>query len=118
MRLFDTPLRALFDSIDRSRARIAFAPDGTILDANANFLGLVGYTLAELKGQSHRNLVTSSERDAPAYRAFWDALRRGEPQTREFKRVAKDGHEVWIQATYSPVLDRAGRVSKIVKFAS
>ncbi|TXN28834.1 PAS domain S-box protein, partial [Methylobacterium sp. WL93] len=104
--------------MDRSRARIAFAPDGTILDANANFLGLVGYTLAELKGQSHRNLVTSSERDAPAYRAFWDALRRGEPQTREFKRVAKDGHEVWIQATYSPVLDRAGRVSKIVKFAS
>ncbi|TXM94751.1 PAS domain S-box protein [Methylobacterium sp. WL116] len=104
--------------MDRSRARIAFAPDGTILDANANFLGLVGYTLAELKGQNHRNLVTSSERDAPAYRAFWDALRRGEPQTREFKRVAKDGHEVWIQATYSPVLDRAGRVSKIVKFAS
>ncbi|TXN39960.1 PAS domain S-box protein [Methylobacterium sp. WL93] len=104
--------------MDRSRARIAFAPDGTILDANANFLGLVGYTLAELKGQNHRNLVTSSERDAPAYHAFWDALRRGEPQTREFKRVAKNGHEVWIQATYSPVLDRAGRVSKIVKFAS
>ncbi|MCJ2105625.1 PAS domain-containing methyl-accepting chemotaxis protein [Methylobacterium sp. E-041] len=118
MRLFDTPLRALFDSIDRSRARIAFDPDGTILDANANFLGLVGYTLAELKGQNHRTLVTSLECDAPAYRAFWDALRRGEPQTREFKRVAKDGHEVWIQATYSPVLDRAGRVSKIVKFAS
>ncbi|TXM83298.1 PAS domain S-box protein, partial [Methylobacterium sp. WL119] len=78
MRLFDSSFRALFEAIDRSRARIAFAPDGTILDANANFLGLVGYTLAELKGQNHRKLVTPAERDAPAYHAFWDALRKGE----------------------------------------
>ena len=118
MRLFDSSFRALFEAIDRSRARIAFAPDGTVLDANANFLSLMGYTLAELKGQNHRNLVATAERDAPAYRAFWDALRKGEPQTREFKRVAKDGREVWIQATYNPVLDRTGRVTKIVKFAS
>lgn len=118
MRLFDSSFRALFEAIDRSRARIAFAPDGTILDANANFLGLVGYTLAELKGQNHRKLVTPAERDAPAYHAFWDALRKGESQTREFKRIANDGRAIWIQATYNPVLDRAGRVSKIVKFAS
>ncbi|MCJ2074756.1 PAS domain S-box protein [Methylobacterium sp. E-016] len=118
VRLFDSSFRALFEAIDRSRARIAFAPDGTILDANANFLGLVGYTLAELKGQNHRKLVTPAERDAPAYHAFWDALRKGESQTREFKRIANDGRAIWIQATYNPVLDRAGRVRKIVKFAS
>ncbi|MCJ2075623.1 PAS domain-containing methyl-accepting chemotaxis protein [Methylobacterium sp. E-016] len=118
MRLFETPSRALFDSIDRSNARITFAPDGTILDANAKFLGLVGYTLTELKGQNHRNFAPPAERDAPAYHAFWDALRRGEAQTREFKRVAKGGREVWIQATYNPILDRADRVSKIVKFAT
>ncbi|RYY16289.1 MAG: PAS domain-containing methyl-accepting chemotaxis protein [Alphaproteobacteria bacterium] len=118
MSLFATPLRALFDSIDRSHARIAFAPDGTVLEANANFLDLVGYTLGELKGQNHRNLVTPTERDAPAYRSFWDALHRGEAQTHEFKRVAKDGRVIWIQATYSPVLDRAGRITKIVKLAS
>ncbi|MCJ2038843.1 PAS domain S-box protein [Methylobacterium sp. J-059] len=118
MRLFVTPLRALFDIIDRSNARITFAPDGKILDANDNFLGLVGYTLVELKGQNHRNLVPPAERDAPAYHAFWDALCRGEVQTREFKRVAKDGRDVWIQATYNPILDRADRVRKIVKFAT
>ncbi|MCJ2009298.1 PAS domain-containing protein [Methylobacterium sp. J-092] len=118
MPLFDADLRALFDAIDRSRGRVEFTSDGTVLTANSLFLDLMGYTLAELKGRNHRDFVTPSERDAPAYRAFWDALRKGEPQTHEFKRVAKDGRVVWIQATYNPVLDRAGRVRKIVKFAT
>ena len=118
MRLFDADLRALMDAIDRSRARIEFAPDGTILTANPIFLELLGYTLAELQGRNHSTFMPAAERDAPSYRAFWEALRRGEPQTREFKRVAKDGRTVWIQATYNPVLDRAGRVRRVVKFAS
>lgn len=118
MRLFDADLRALMDAIDRSRARIEFAPDGTILTANPLFLDLSGYTLAELKGRSHSMLMSATDRDASAYKEFWDALRRGEGQTREFKRVAKDGRVIWIQATYNPVLDRAGRVTRVVKFAS
>ncbi len=105
-------------ALDRSRARIEFAPDGTIRTANANFLVLMGYSLAEVEGRHHTLFVAASERDSDAYRAFWDALRRGEPQTREFKRIAKDGRPVWIQATYNPVLDRAGRVTRVVKFAS
>ncbi|MCJ2089545.1 PAS domain-containing methyl-accepting chemotaxis protein [Methylobacterium sp. E-005] len=105
-------------AIDRSRARIEFASDGTVLSANTLFLDLMGYTLAEVKGQHHTLFVPVVERDGDAYRAFWAALRRGEAQTCEFKRVAKGGHAVWIQATYNPVLDRAGRVTRIVKFAT
>ncbi|MGU3362883.1 PAS domain-containing protein [Methylobacterium sp. M6A4_1b] len=105
-------------AIDRSRARIEFTPDGTVLTANGLFLDLMGYTLAEVRGQSHTRFVAPAEQDSAAYRAFWDALRRGEPQTRAFKRFAKDGREVWIQATYNPVRDRAGRVTRVVKLAS
>ncbi|MCJ2136218.1 PAS domain-containing protein, partial [Methylobacterium sp. J-026] len=81
-------------------------------------LDLMGYTLAEVKGQHHKLFVPASERNGDAYRTFWEALRSGEGQTREFKRIAKDGREIWIQATYNPVLDRAGRVTKVVKFAT
>ncbi|WP_091722394.1 methyl-accepting chemotaxis protein [Methylobacterium phyllostachyos] len=105
-------------AIDRSRARIEFAPDGTVLAANTLFLNLMGYTLAEVKGQHHTLFVSAAERDGDAYRAFWTALRSGEAQTCEFKRVAKGGRAVWIQATYNPVLDRAGRVTRVVKFAT
>ena len=118
MRLFQTDLRALAAALDRSRARIEFTPDGTITTANANFLALMGYTLAEVAGRHHTLFVPPAERDGDAYRAFWEDLRRGESQTREFKRIAKDGRAVWIQATYNPVLDRAGRVVRVVKFAS
>ncbi|WP_267427380.1 PAS domain-containing protein [Methylobacterium sp. GC_Met_2] len=105
-------------AIDRSHARIEFAPDGTVLTANTLFLDLMGYTLAEVKGQHHTLFVPADERDGDAYRAFWAALRRGEAQTCEFKRVAKGGRAVWIQATYNPVLDRTGRVTRVVKFAT
>ncbi|KQP30057.1 histidine kinase [Methylobacterium sp. Leaf104] len=115
---FDTDLRALMAAIDRSRARIEFTPDGTVLTANGPFLDLMGYSLAEVTGQPHTRFVSPAERSSEAYRAFWDALRRGEPQTRAFKRLAKDGREVWIQATYDPVRDRAGRVTRVVKLAS
>jgi methyl-accepting chemotaxis protein len=115
---FNADLRALMAAIDRSRARIEFTPDGTVLTANGLFLDLMGYTLAEVKGQPHARFVSPAEQGSEAYRAFWDALRRGEPQTREFKRFAKDGREVWIQATYNPVLDRARRVTRVVKLAS
>lgn len=118
MPMFDADLRALMAAIDRSRARIEFAPDGTVLAANTLFLDLMGYTLAEVKGQHHTLFVPAAERDGDAYRAFWTALRRGEAQTCEFKRVAKGGRAVWIQATYNPVLDRAGRVTRVVKFAT
>ena len=118
MPFFDADLRALMAAIDRSRARIEFTPDGTVLTANSLFLELMGYTLSEVQGQNHARFVSPAEQGSEAYRAFWAALRRGEPQTREFKRFAKNGREVWIQATYNPVLDRAGRVTRVVKLAT
>jgi methyl-accepting chemotaxis protein len=109
---------AKLDALDRSQAVIEFQPDGTILTANANFLTAMGYTLAEVQGQHHAMFVEPAYRDSAEYRAFWDALRRGAFQSAEFKRIAKGGRPVWIQASYNPVLDRAGRVVKVVKFAA
>ncbi|CAA2158419.1 Biofilm dispersion protein BdlA [Methylobacterium brachiatum] len=109
---------AKLDALDRSQAVIEFRPDGTILTANANFLTAMGYTLPEVQGQHHGMFVESTYRDSAEYRAFWEALRRGTYQSAEFKRVAKGGRPVWIQASYNPVLDRAGRVIKVVKFAA
>ncbi|TXN06005.1 MULTISPECIES: methyl-accepting chemotaxis protein [unclassified Methylobacterium] len=105
-------------ALSRSLATIEFALDGTILDANANFLAVMDYSLAEIRGRHHGLFVDPAEREGEAYRLFWDKLRLGTYQTAEYKRIAKGGREVWIQASYNPVLDRAGRPTKIVKFAT
>ncbi len=76
MPFLDTGLRALMAALDRSRARIEFTPDGTVLTANTLFLGLMGYTLTEVTGQPHARFVSATEQGSEAYRAFWDALRR------------------------------------------
>ena len=109
---------AKLDALDRSQAVIEFKPDGTILSANANFLTAMGYTLSEVQGRDHGMFVEPAYRDGADYCAFWDALRRGTFQSAEFKRIAKGGRHVWIQGSYNPVLDRAGRVVKVVKFAA
>ncbi|MGE7413737.1 methyl-accepting chemotaxis protein [Methylobacterium tarhaniae] len=109
---------ALLAAVDRSQGRIEFDPSGMILDANACFLGLTGYTLAEIQGRHHSLLMPPAERDGPDYAAFWQGLREGRFETREFRRIAKDGRSIWIQASYNPVLDRRGRVVRIVKLAS
>ncbi|WP_449410628.1 methyl-accepting chemotaxis protein [Methylobacterium komagatae] len=114
----DRDTSAKLEALDRSQAVIEFALDGTILTANANFLNTVRYTLAEIQGQHHRMFVQPFERESAAYREFWAALARGEFKSGEFRRVTKDKREIWLQATYSPVLDRAGRPCRVVKFAS
>ena len=115
--MFDSDLRALMRAIDHARARIEFTPDRRILAANTNFTAVMGYTVGELVGQPHSLLVPEAERETPAYRAFWQALAQGVPQTHEFKRLAKGGREVWIQATYNPIM-RGGRLTKVVKLAT
>lgn len=105
-------------ALHRSQAVIEFAPDGTILSANANFLAVMGYGLDEVRGRHHRMFVAPAESDTSEYRAFWDALRRGDAQIRSFRRIAKGGREVWIEASYNPVRNRAGRVIRVVKLAS
>jgi methyl-accepting chemotaxis protein len=111
-------LEALVSAITASQAVIEFALDGTILTANDSFLSALGYELAEIRGQRHAIFVAPAERETPAYRAFWDDLRRGTFKSGEFKRLGKGGREVWIQATYTPVLDADGTPYKVVKFAT
>jgi methyl-accepting chemotaxis protein len=106
------------EAIGRSQAVISFDLDGIILDANANFLGAMGYSASEVVGQHHRMFVTPQERDSDEYRRFWQRLRNGEYAAAEFKRIAKGGREIWIQASYNPIFDLNGKPFKVVKFAT
>ncbi|WP_085899615.1 methyl-accepting chemotaxis protein [Kiloniella majae] len=106
------------NAIGKSQAVISFKLDGTILDANDNFLNTVGYRLDEIQGQHHRMFVEQKDRESEEYTNFWASLRRGEFQTAEYKRLGKGGKEVWIQASYNPIFDPEGRPFKIVKFAA
>jgi methyl-accepting chemotaxis protein len=117
-KLRDADHEGQIDAISKSLAVVHFALDGTILSANDNFLDLMGYSLKEIKGQHHKMFVEGGDADSADYAAFWDRLRRGEYQVAEFKRVGKGGREVWIQASYNPILDMNGKPFKVVKFAT
>jgi methyl-accepting chemotaxis protein len=105
-------------AISKSQAVIEFNPDGTIVTANENFLKTLGYSLGEIQGKHHGMFVEPAMRESAAYREFWAKLNRGEYQAAEYKRIGKGGKEVWIQASYNPMLDRNGKVSKVIKFAT
>ena len=117
-RLDHADLEGQIQAIGRSQAVIAFGLDGKVLTANENFLAAMGYALPDIVGRHHAMFVRPEERDAPAYRDFWAALARGEFRAGEFRRVAKDGRDVWLQATYNAILDPDGKPFKVVKFAS
>jgi methyl-accepting chemotaxis protein len=105
-------------AIGRAQAVIEFNLDGTIITANEHFLAAVGYTLAEIQGKHHSMFVSPAERDSTAYREFWAGLNRGQFQSAEYKRYGKGGKEIWILASYNPILDDGGKPFKVVKFAS
>src|SRR6202012_2833414 len=86
--------------------------------ANENFLSTVGYGLEEIKGKHHSMFVEPGQAATPAYRQFWEKLGRDEYDAGEYKRVAKGGREVWIQASYNPIRDMSGKPFKVVKFAT
>ena len=105
-------------AINRVQAVIEFDLKGTVLAANENFLGIFGYRLEEIVGKHHRIFCESGYAESLAYAEFWQKLGRGEYDAGEFKRVSKDGAEVWLQASYNPIFDADGRPWKVVKFAS
>ena len=109
---------AKFDAVSRSQAVIEFNLDGTIITANQNFLAAMGYTLAEIEGKHHGMFVDPAYRESAEYKAFWEKLRRGEHDSAEYKRFAKGGKEIWIEASYNPVRDAAGKPVKVIKFAT
>ncbi len=105
-------------AIGKSQAVIEFNMDGSVLTANENFLKALGYSLGEIQGKRHSMFVDASERDGAAYREFWANLNAGRYQAGEFKRIGKGGREIWIQASYNPILDLNGKPFKVVKYAA
>lgn len=105
-------------AISKSQAVIEFALGGTILNANDNFLAVLGYQLPEIKGQHHSMFVEPAYRQSHEYKAFWERLGRGEYDAGQYKRIGKNGTEIWIQASYNPIMDLNNRPFKVVKYAT
>ena len=104
-------------AIGRSQAVIEFDLDGTIRDANDNLLQTMGYGMDEIRGQHHRMFMDPAEAATSDYAAFWRELNEGRFVARKFRRMAKGGREVWLEASYNPVLDETGRPLKVIKLA-
>jgi methyl-accepting chemotaxis protein len=105
-------------AIGKAQAVIEFGMDGKVLTANENFLATLGYALSEIQGQHHSLFVDAAERAGAAYRQFWERLGRGEYDAGRYKRIGKGGREIWIQASYNPILDLNGKPFKVVKYAT
>ncbi len=119
MTAFDFGLnsRSVLAAMNRSQAIIEFDLSGRILHANENFLQAVGYELSEVVGQHHRMFVDPAEAASAEYAAFWARLAEGHFDRRQYKRIAKGGREIWIEASYNPVF-RGKKPVKVVKFAT
>lgn len=115
---FGNDATRIMEALDRSLAIIHFDPTGKILWANDNFLGAMGYRLDEIVGQYHRMFVDPGYTASEAYRTFWDDLGAGKFKSAQYKRIARGGREVFIEATYNPIFDSKGKVCKVVKLAT
>ncbi|MFI8737102.1 PAS domain-containing protein [Ectopseudomonas toyotomiensis] len=109
---------AELQAIRQSMAMIEFTPDGIILDANPAFLGVVNYRLEEIVGKHHRLFCSRNLSESLAYQQFWQRLRQGEHFSDRFPRLTQDGKEVWLEATYMPIRDDQGSVTKVMKIAT
>jgi len=111
-------LQETFAAINNSQAIIEFNLDGTIITANKNFLNALNYSIEEIAGQHHKLFVELKEQQSPAYKLFWQNLNEGKFQSNVFKRIGKNGKEIWLRATYNPVFNEQGKPYKVIKFAS
>jgi PAS domain S-box-containing protein len=110
--------RGQVEAINRSQLMIEFQLDGTIIKANDNYLRAFGYNDGDLEGKHHSIFITEDDPMSEAYKEFWNKLRAGHFQSGEFKRTGKHNREVWIEASYNPILDKNGVPTKVVKFAT
>lgn len=104
-------------AVRKSLAVIEFQVDGTVITANQNFCDAVGYSLSEIQGKHHSMFVEPSHSSTAEYQQFWKKLALGEYDSGEYKRIAKSGKEIWINASYNPIFDLSGKVTKVIKFA-
>jgi methyl-accepting chemotaxis protein len=114
---FGSDARSILNALEKSQAIIEFDLEGRILHANDNFLKAIGYQLSEIVGRHHRMFVTQTEANSPEYQQFWRHLAAGNFDQRQYKRIAKGGREIWIEASYNPVC-KGDRPYKVVKFAT
>jgi methyl-accepting chemotaxis protein len=114
----DIELQAIHAALNRVQAVIEFDLDGKILHANDNFLRVLGYTLDEVQGRHHAMFCEPEFAASPAYKQFWTHLAAGEYDHGEYKRLAKGGREIWINASYNPIMDAEGKPYKVIKFAT
>jgi len=105
-------------AIAKSQAVIEFSMDGVVLNANDNFLNVLGYNLSDIKGKHHSMFVEPAYRQSAEYKLFWDRLGRGEYDAGQYKRIGRDGREIWIQASYNPIMDANNKPFKVVKYAT
>lgn len=109
--------KGLVGALERSMAVVEFSPDGKVLRANENFLKVMGYRAEQLAGLSHRDFCTAALAGSGEYREFWNQLRAGQFVSGTFQRRSGQGQNVWLEASYNPVMDELGRVTKVVKYA-
>ena len=115
---FTAGAQARLNALHRSLAIIEFKVDGTITAANENFLRATGYRLDEIVGRHHSMFVEPAYRESGDYRTFWRQLESGQFSVAQFKRLAKGGREIWLEASYNPILDALGRVTGVIKLAT
>ena len=115
---FGGDAKRTLEAIGRSLAIVEFSPAGEVVSANEKFCELMGYGLAEIKGRHHSLFVEPDVAKSAGYKEFWARLGRGEMDSREYKRIGKAGKQVWLQASYNPVVSRSGRVLKVVAVAT
>jgi methyl-accepting chemotaxis protein len=117
-KLHDADMAGQISAIHKSQAVIEFDTNGIILSANDNFLNVMDYRLDEVKGKPHSIFIHPTDASSSEYKEFWQKLRKGQYQAGQFKRIAKSGNEIWIEASYNPIFDMNGNVIKVVKFAT
>jgi methyl-accepting chemotaxis protein len=110
--------KGILEGINTTMATIEFTPDGTVVDANKNFLAIMEYSLDEIRGVHHRKFAPLDVVESEEYRTFWSKLSSGEAISGVFRRVSSSGATVWLNATYNPIVNANGKVVKVIKFAS
>ena len=111
-------LESLYTAVNKSQAAIELDMDGTVLAANDNYLKMFGYTLPEILGKSYVLFVNPADREGTEYRALWEHMHAGQHEQGRFRRMGKNGREVWVRASFNPLIDPGGKAWKVVKFAS
>ncbi|MHC9064167.1 methyl-accepting chemotaxis protein [Nitrospira sp. CMX1] len=111
-------MKGIVDAIDKSYICVEFTLEGAVLTANENFLKTMGYRLDEIKGRHHRMFCDPAYTNSDGYTALWQKLNRGEFDTGVYRRLGKDGKEIWVQASCNPVKDEMGRTFKVVELAT